>query len=344
MNAEIICVGTELLLGDIVNTNAQFLARELASMGISVLHQSVVGDNAERLEAELRLAMRRSDLIVLTGGLGPTPDDITKEVCCAVTQTPLVRDVNIEEKIRSFFIARGRKMSDNNLKQADVPLGGIVLDNSCGTAPGSVIEKNGCIFALLPGPPREMKPMFENGLKPLLLEKSGGVIFSKEVRTFGLGESNMAQLVSDLLDGSNPTVAPYAKDGEALLRVTAFAKSEKIAEEMCDEVISEIRLRLGSYVYSTEYSSLEETLLHLLKQRGETVALAESCTGGLTAKRMTDTAGSSEVFHCGIVSYSNDIKMKLLGVKADTIEKYTVISAPRKWLKESESFPALITD
>lgn len=326
MNAEIICVGTELLLGDILNTNARFLARELASLGISLLYQSVVGDNEQRLTAQLRLALERSELIILTGGLGPTKDDLTKEVCCRVMGAELEEDAQTVRDITAFFAARGRTMSENNLKQALLPKGGIKLNNPRGTAPGCVIEKDGRMLAMLPGPPREMQPMFTDELRPLLLKKSGGVIYSKEIRTFGIGESNMAQAVSDLLDSSNPTVAPYAKDGEALLRVTAFAENEAAAKAMCGEITETIKERLGGYIYTTEYSSLEETLLHLLLERGETVALAESCTGGLIAKRITDLPGSSAVFHCGVVSYANEIKEGLLGVKKETIEKYTEVS------------------
>lgn len=326
MNAEIICVGTELLLGDILNTNARFLARELASLGISLLYQSVVGDNEQRLTAQLDLALERSELIILTGGLGPTKDDLTKEVCCRVMGVELAEDAETVRDITAFFAARGRTMSENNLKQALLPKGGIKLNNPRGTAPGCVIEKDGRMLAMLPGPPREMQPMFTDELRPLLLKKSGGVIYSKEVRTFGIGESNMAQAVSDLLDSANPTVAPYAKDGEALLRVTAFAADEATAEAMCGEVIGTIKERLGGYIYTTEYSSLEETLLHLLLERGETVALAESCTGGLIAKRLTDLPGSSAVFHCGVVSYANEIKEGLLGVRKETIERYTEVS------------------
>jgi nicotinamide-nucleotide amidase len=217
-------------------------------------------------------------------------------------------------------------MPENNAKQAYVPKGGIVFANRNGTAPGCAIEKNGKIVIMLPGPPRELTVMFEHEVKPYLAAKTGGVILSKQVRTFGIGESSMAQCVSDLLDGENPTVAPYAKDGEALLRVTARAENEETASQMCDETIEKISEKIGGYIYSTDSLNLEQTVVKLLMENGQKIALAESCTGGYIAKRITDVPGSSEVFEYGIVSYSNEVKMKLLGVKSETIEQFTEVS------------------
>lgn len=326
MNCEIICVGTELLLGDILNTDAQFLSRELAAMGIGLMYQSVVGDNPERLERLIRQSLERSDIIILTGGLGPTADDLTKEVCAKAMDTELVLDEAILAKIEAYFKARGRVMTENNRKQAYVPEGGIVFANDNGTAPGCAIEKDGKAAIMLPGPPRELCPMFNDKVKPYLMNKTGGVILSKQVRTFGIGESAMAAAVEDLLAGENPTVAPYAKDGEALLRVTARAEDNETASRMCDEVIEEIKKRIGEYIYGIDVGSLEEKVVQLLKKHGKTLALAESITGGWIAKRITDVAGSSEVFHCGVVSYSNDIKHDVLGVTAQTLEQYTEVS------------------
>lgn len=326
MNCEIIGVGTELLLGDIVNTDAQYLAQELAAMGIVIHYQEVVGDNPERMRECISNAVSRSDLVILTGGLGPTADDLTKEISCEVMGAELVLDENILEGIKSFFRSKGIEMPETNAKQAYVPVGGTVFANRNGTAPGCAVEKNGKTVIMLPGPPRELKVMFEHEVKPYLAAKTGGVILSKQVRTFGIGESAMAQRVSDLLDGENPTVAPYAKDGEALLRVTAKAESKEKALVMCDETIEKIREKLGAYIYSTDSLNLEQTVVKLLSENGKKIALAESCTGGYIAKRITDVPGSSEVFEYGIVSYSNEVKQKLLGVKSETLEQYTEVS------------------
>ena len=326
MNCEIIGVGTELLLGDIVNTDAQYLAQELAAMGIVIHYQEVVGDNPERMRECISKAVSRSDLVILTGGLGPTADDLTKEISCEVMGAELVLDEGILEEIRSFFRSKGIVMPDSNAKQAYVPEGGTVFANRNGTAPGCAIEKDGKTVIMLPGPPRELKVMFEYEVKPFLAAKTGGVILSKQVRTFGIGESSMAQSVADLLDGENPTVAPYAKDGEALLRVTARAETKEKAEQMCDETIEKIRGKIGGYIYSTDSLNLEQTVVKLLREKGKKIALAESCTGGYIAKRITDVPGSSEVFEYGIVSYSNEVKMKLLGVKSETIEQFTEVS------------------
>lgn len=326
MNCEIICVGTELLLGDILNTNAQYLARELAALGIGVHHQQVVGDNPQRMRECMLRALNESDMIILSGGLGPTADDLTKEICCEVMGEKLVLDEDILEGIRSYFVSRGRQMADNNKKQAYVPENGIVFRNRNGTAPGCGIEKEGKLAIMLPGPPRELKAMFEKEVMPYLAKKTGGIILSKQVRTFGIGESNMASAVEDLLGGENPTVAPYAKDGEALLRVTARADSKEKALAMCDETIEIIRERIGEYIYGIDAASLEEKAVELLLAHGKKLALAESCTGGYIAKRITDISGSSAVFECGVVSYSNEVKINLLGVNPETIEKYTEVS------------------
>lgn len=326
MNCEIIGVGTELLLGDILNTDAQYLARELAAMGIGLHYQQVVGDNPQRMYECISNALERSELVILTGGLGPTADDLTKEICCEVMGEELVLDEAILENIRSYFVSRGRVMSENNRKQAYVPKNGTVFRNANGTAPGCAVEKDGKVAIMLPGPPRELKPMFENEVKPYLSEKTGGIIYSRQVRTFGIGESDMASRVADLLEGENPTVAPYAKDGEALLRVTAKAQTKQQAEEMCAAVTEKIRERIGEYIYSTDGENLEETVVRLLLKNGKKLALAESCTGGYIAKRITDVAGSSAVFEYGIVSYSNEVKQRLLGVSTETLEKYTEVS------------------
>lgn len=323
---ELISVGTEILLGDILNTDAQFLSQELAKMGISVMHQSTVGDNAGRLTKLLEEASQRSDIIILSGGLGPTPDDITKEVCCEFFKKKMYLHEESFEKMKAFFAERKREMPENNIKQAMLPEGCVVFRNDNGTAPGLAMEKDGVHLLLLPGPPRELKPMFFESAVPYLKQFSDKIIISHNIRTFGIGESSMAEKVNDLFDMQNPTVAPYAKDGEALLRVTAMADSEEQAEEMCRPVIDEIKSRLGDVVYGVDYTCIEEAVVELLREKKFKVATAESCTGGFIAKRITNVSGSSEVFECGIVSYSNRIKNEVLGVSADDLEKYGAVS------------------
>lgn len=325
---ELISVGTEILLGDILNTDAQFLSIELAKLGISVIHQSTVGDNRERLLEQLNEAAKRSDIIILSGGLGPTPDDLTKEVCCEFFGKEMLLHEPTVEKIRNYFSAKGMEMTQNNLKQAMFPKDSVIFPNNNGTAPGMAIEKDGIHILVLPGPPRELKPMFKDSALPYLMRFSDKIIVSHNIRTFEIGESAMAEKVNDLFDSENPTVAPYAKDGEALLRVTAMAGTKDKAEELCKPVISEICSRLGDYVYGLDYSCIEEAVVKMLKSRNLKVATAESCTGGLIAKRITDISGSSQIFECGIVSYANEIKHKVLGVSADDLEKYGAVSEP----------------
>lgn len=323
---ELISVGTEILLGDILNTDAQFLSQELAKLGISVMHQSTVGDNAGRLMSLLKTAAQRSDIIILSGGLGPTPDDITKEVCCEFFGREMYLHTESLEKMKTFFAQRGREMPESNVKQAMLPVGCTVFVNNNGTAPGLAMEQDGTHLLLLPGPPRELKAMYFESALPYLKQFSDKVIISHNVRTFGIGESSMAEKVSDLLEMANPTVAPYAKDGEALLRVTAMADSEEQAEELCRPVIEEIKARLGDTVYGIDYTCIEEAVVDLLKKNGLKIATAESCTGGFIAKRITNVSGSSDVIECGIVSYSDRIKNKILGVSADDLRKYGAVS------------------
>ena len=327
MNCELISVGTEILLGDIVNTNAHFLSRQLAEAGINVLFQCTVGDNKERLLTALDTALSRSELVILTGGLGPTPDDMTKEVCAEFFEKKLVLHEHSLKKIEDFFALKNIPMPESNTKQALMPEDSIILENNNGTAPGCIMEKKGKTIIILPGPPKEMIPMFLDSVKPYLKRLSHETIFSHSIRTFGIGESAMTELVSDLLESGNPTVAPYAKNGEALLRVTAKAENEEAAEALLSPVISKIKSRLGSYIYGIDLNSVEEAAVSLLKEKKLTVAFAESCTGGLCAKRVTDISGASSVFHCGVVSYSNEIKNKVLGVKNESLIKHGAVSA-----------------
>lgn len=325
---ELISVGTEILLGDILNTDAQFLSIELARLGISVIHQSTIGDNRERLLAQLKEAADRSDIIILSGGLGPTPDDLTKEVCCEFFGKKMFLHEPTVEKIKTYFSTKGMKMAQNNLKQAMLPKDCVIFPNDNGTAPGMAIEKDGVHILVLPGPPRELKPMFRNCAVPYLMQFSDRIIVSHNIRTFGIGESLMAERVNDLFDAENPTVAPYAKDGEALLRVTAMARTKEEAENLCKPVINEIKNRLDGFVYGVDYTCIEEAVIEKLKEKHMKVATAESCTGGLIAKRITDVPGASEVFDCGIISYANEIKHRVLGVSEDDLNKYGAVSEP----------------
>lgn len=325
---ELISVGTEILLGDILNTDAQFLSIELARLGISVIHQSTVGDNRERLLAQLKEAADRSDIIILSGGLGPTPDDLTKEVCCEFFGKKMFLHEPTVEKIKTYFSTKGMKMAQNNLKQAMFPKDCVIFPNDNGTAPGMAIEKDGVHILVLPGPPRELKPMFRNCAVPYLMQFSDRIIVSHNIRTFGIGESLMAERVNDLFEAENPTVAPYAKDGEALLRVTAMARTKEEAENLCKPVINEIKSRLDGFVYGVDYTCIEEAVIEKLKEKHMKVATAESCTGGLIAKRITDVPGASEVFDCGIISYANEIKHRVLGVSEDDLNKYGAVSEP----------------
>lgn len=326
MNCEIICVGTELLLGDIVNTNAVYLSKELAKLGINVLYQSVVGDNDSRLEECIRKSLEKSDIIILTGGLGPTADDITKEVCCKALGFELELNEKQLRKIENYFCSKNIEMPESNKKQAYLPKGGYVLENNNGTAPGFAIEKNSKCIISLPGPPREMKPMFENGAKPILEKYSSAVLVSHNVRMIGIGEAKMAEDAGKLLDGENPTVAPYAKDGECLLRVTAKAKDKNTAEKMCSKILDEIYKKFSEYIYGIDIDGIEYAVVEKLKEKNLKVAFAESCTGGLCAKRITDVPGASQVFDCGVVSYANSIKNKLLNVREEDLEKYGAVS------------------
>ncbi len=326
MNCELISVGTEILLGDILNTNIQYLSKALASLGIGVTHHTTVGDNAQRLLNTLDIAFKRCDTVILTGGLGPTPDDLTKETCAEYFGKKLYLDDKILKEIESYFINKNITMPESNKKQALVPEGSIILENRNGTAPGFIMESQGKTIIILPGPPKEMVPMYRESVEPYLKKFTNEVILSKNIRTFGIGESYMSEKVADLLEGSNPTVAPYAKSGEALLRVTAKADSEKEAERLMAPIITEIENRLGDYIYGIDTHSIEEAVAKFLIEKKQTVAFAESCTGGLCAKRLTDISGASEIFHCGVVSYSNEIKHKILGVKEETLNKYTAVS------------------
>ncbi|HOQ07502.1 MAG TPA: competence/damage-inducible protein A [Clostridiales bacterium] len=327
MKAEILAVGTELLMGQIANTNAQYISSRLPDAGIGVYFHDVVGDNPERLRQSFQLAMSRSDVIILTGGLGPTRDDITKEIVSEVLGRKLVPDQESLDKLDEFFRKRNKKMTQNNLKQAYFPEGCTIIRNSNGTAPGCIIEDSGKTIVLLPGPPSELKPMFEETVMPYLASKSEYRLESVYVRIFGIGEAEVEDRLLDLIDGqTNPTIAPYAKDGEVMLRITVRYPNEGTGTDLIGPVVEEIRKRLGDSVYSTDNSSLGEVAAKLLMEKKMTVSLAESCTGGLLAAKLTDFPGISEVFDRAAVTYSNRAKVEELGVRQETLEKYGAVS------------------
>ena len=326
--AEILCVGTELLLGDIVNTNAAFLSAELAKLGFTVYHHSVVGDNPERLKKALELSLSRSELVLMSGGLGPTKDDLTKETVADYFGLQLEMNEKCLEEIREYFTATGRVMSENNAKQAMIPRGATVIRNRYGTAPSIAVSNGEKTVIMLPGPPVELVPIFKEEVIPYLKAKSEYAIVSKNVNIFGMGESAVAQKLDKLLTESyNPTVAPYCKEGEVRLRVTAKAENEETAMRMCEDVVEQITSgEVGGFVYGIDADSMERVLVDMLYEEKLTLSAAESCTGGLIAKRITDIAGCSDVFFGGCVTYTNEVKQRLLGVSGDTLEKYGAVS------------------
>ena len=330
MIVELISVGTELLLGNIVNTNAAYLAEQCALLGCSLYRQSVIGDNEGRMEEMIRQAAERSDIVILTGGLGPTKDDLTKEVTARVFGRDLYMDEHSKERIQNFFQRRGIQITDNNWKQAMIPEGAIVLDNDNGTAPGLIIEdkERGKTAILLPGPPNEMKPMFEKDVAPYLNSLSPEGIYSKMVKICGIGESTAETMVEDLLDAqTNPTLAPYAKTGEVHFRITAKAANEQAAEVMMQPLLDEMKKRFGNAIFTMdEKVTLEESIVELLKDKGYTLTTAESCTAGKLAGRIMNVSGASAVYNEGYITYANESKEKLLGVKHETLESYGAVS------------------
>ncbi len=330
-SAEILCIGTELLMGDIINTNAAYLAKELAGLGINLYHQSVVGDNPERLRQSLQLALKRADIVITTGGLGPTYDDLSKETIAACFGRTLVMDEDSLARIQAHFLRLGREMTDNNKKQAMMPQGCVIFQNENGTAPGCAIEGSGELEGktaiMLPGPPREMKPMFEQQVKPYLLKDSDTRLVSHTMHFFGIGESMLEDRLRSLMEKSlNPTVAPYAKTGEVQLRVTARVKDGEDPNALLEPVMEQIRQTVGEFLYGVDVGDLQTAVVQLLTEKERKVAVAESCTGGYLAKRITDVSGSSKVFECGVCSYSNRIKHQLLGVSEQTLAEYGAIS------------------
>ncbi|MBV6458083.1 MAG: putative competence-damage inducible protein [Fimbriimonadaceae bacterium] len=328
MNAEVVSVGTELLLGQIVDTNAALLGRMLAEVGVANLHRQTVGDNLERVTRAVAAALARADVVITIGGLGPTEDDLTRDGVAAALGDKLIHDPDLEAELREIFARRNFPWLETQLRQAKRPANSRPLSNPNGTAPGLICEKGGKVVICLPGPPAELGPMVENFVKPYLAEKSGsGIILSRVIRIIGLGESVVESKVKDLLVSKNPTIAPLAHTGEVHLRVTARAANHSEAAKMIEPLEAEVRRRLGQAVYGCDTETLEGACIELLRQKSAMVAVAESCTGGMLGARLTSIPGSSDVVVGGAITYANSMKVKLAGVTEETLVQHGAVSA-----------------
>ena len=328
MIAEIIAVGTELLMGQINNTNAKYISARFPDADVYVYYHTVVGDNPQRLAACLNHALDRADVVITTGGLGPTQDDLTKETISETLGLELIPDEETLENIHRFFKERGRVAAPNNEKQAYFPEGSFILKNDNGTAPGCIIEKDGKTVVMLPGPPWEMEPMFENAVLPYFMKDARSKLYSVYLRMFGIGESSMEDRISDLVtEQSNPTIAPYAKRGEITLRVTAkYNPGEDDPEKIIEPVLDEIKNRLGEFIYSFKNEELNEKVAHMLIENECKIAVAESCTGGMLTSLLTDIPGISAVLDRSVVTYSYEAKTSVLGVNPKTLERVGAVS------------------
>ena len=328
MVVEIICVGTEILMGNIVNTNAAFLAAKCAGLGLSCYYQSVVGDNEGRLYEAVKIAYERADIVILSGGLGPTQDDLTKETAAKVLGKELYMHEPSREAIIKYMSRRGLTITENNWKEAMVPQDCIVVDNPNGTAPGIIMEENNTHVILLPGPPGELIPMFENSIEPYLNKLTPDVFYSSMVKLCGVGESIAEDRIRDIIDAQvNPTIATYAKTGEVHMRVTAKAESEKIAKELVKPVVDELIHRFGNAVFTTEEAvTLEESIVCLMREKNLTLGVAESCTGGMLSARLISVPGVSDVYKAGLVTYSNEAKHALIHVNENTLKQFGAVS------------------
>ena len=327
MIAEILSVGTELLMGQIANTDAQFISRRLGELGVTIYRHSTVGDNPARVREALQEALSRSDMVITTGGLGPTEDDLTKEMVAEYFGLEMELHQPSLDALKAFMERFGKKMTPNNLKQAYFPRGCTVMPNACGTAPGCIVEQGGKTVAVLPGPPMELMDMFDRQLAPYLQARSGQVIRSRFLKIFGLGESNVETLLSDLFHSGNPTLALYCGPGEVTARITARAAAPEKAEAMMQPVYEEILRRVGEAYYGEGVNRTPaDAVLELLKNRGETVTFAESCTGGLLCGAFVDCAGASDCLKESFVTYANEAKENLLGVKSETLARRGAVS------------------
>lgn len=328
MKAAILSVGTELLFGQIINTNTAYLSRKLNMLGYDVMYHYTVGDNPARLTEMIKLAFEDCDVVLTTGGLGPTQDDLTKEVVCQVMGDELVLMEDVLEELLRYFDGVGETMTENNKKQAVMPSRATVFHNEVGSAPGFALEQDGKYMICMPGPPQEMKPMFENGVMPFLQEMSEDVIYYKMIRAFGIGESRLETELLELIDGqTDPTLATYAKEGECALRIASKRKTLAEAQQAVDEMLEKVRDRVGKYIYSCDDEELVQVVGRKLMEQNLTISCAESCTGGKFAAALTDIPGISKCFHRGFVTYSNDAKIEQLGVSAKTLERFGAVSA-----------------
>lgn len=328
MIAEIICVGTEILMGNIINTNAAYLSEQCASLGITMYYQSVVGDNPKRLQQLVADAMKRSDILIFSGGLGPTQDDLTKETVAKAFGLKLVEDATALNRLIQCFQRFQKPMTENNRKQAMVPEGSVVLQNCAGTAPGMIIEGKETTAILLPGPPNELVPMFHDQVFPYLKQRSNATLFSKMVKIVGVGESEVETMILDLIEGqTNPTIATYAKTGETHVRITAFGKTQELAMDLIQPLIDIMNERFTYHIFAyDEDTTLEQAIVLKLKERNTTISTAESCTGGLLAGRIINASGASAVFNEGFITYSNASKVKQLKVNESSINEHGVVS------------------
>lgn len=327
MKTAILSVGTEILFGQIVNTNTVYLSQQMNMLGFDVMYHYTVGDNPKRVEEMIDLAFQDCDLILTTGGLGPTQDDLTKEVACKALDDTLVMMDDVLEEITKYFKTLGREMTENNKKQAIMPSRATVFHNDAGTAPGFALEKDGKYIICMPGPPREMKRMFQKSVVPFLQSMIDGALYYRQIRFFGIGESMLETQLLDLIDNqTDPTLATYAKEGECSLRIASKRATEGEAEHAVDEMLEKVKERVGHYIYSCDDEELAQVVADRLMEQGLTLSSAESCTGGMFASTMTDIPGISQCFDRGLVTYSNQAKMEELGVSAGTLEKFGAVS------------------
>lgn len=327
MKAAILSVGTELLFGQITNTNTVYLSQQLNMLGYDVMYHYTVGDNAKRMAEMIRLAFSDCDLVLTTGGLGPTQDDMTKEIACQVMGDELVLMDDVLAGLLQYFDNLGEEMTENNKKQAVMPSRAKVFDNETGSAPGFALEKDGKFIVCMPGPPGEMKPMFQNHVRSFLQEMSREVIYYRMVRVFGIGESRLETELLELIDGqSDPTLATYAKEGECALRIASKRRTLAEAEKAVDEMLKKVMALVGEYVYSCDDEELVEVVCRKLMEKKLTISCAESCTGGKFAAALTDIPGISACFQRGFVTYSNEAKIEQLGVSPETLERYGAVS------------------
>ncbi len=327
INAQILCIGTEILLGNIVNSNSMFISNELHNIGVNVFHHSVVGDNMNRCLEAFEEGFKHSNVIITTGGLGPTKDDMTKEAVSKYFNAELVLDEKQKEKLENFFKTRNVEMTENNLRQVYFPVGSIVLENKNGTAPGLILEKDDKTIIMLPGPPHEMKPMMTESVIPYLQKRSNKVFYSKMINFIGIGESALEDKLMDLINSqSNPTIAPYAKVGYPLLRITASSSSLEESEKMVLDTCEKINSIAKEHIFGYNEEEPQDAIVRLLIEANKTISFAESCTGGMVASTIIDVNNSSKVFNESFVTYSNESKMNRLSVKKETLDNYGAVS------------------